>query len=59
VLCDGQQLVVDGIHPGTRQPYSWHGNRKPGAVPRSELPDTNEQELRSLVDLLVEIAGEI
>jgi AAA domain/Bifunctional DNA primase/polymerase, N-terminal len=58
VLCDGQQLVVDGIHPGTRQPYSWHGNRKPGAVPRSELPDTNEQELRSLVDLLVETLQE-
>jgi hypothetical protein len=24
-LCDGQQFVVDGIHPDTGKPYSWHG----------------------------------
>jgi len=58
VLCDGQQLVVDGTHPSTHRPYVWHGNRKPGAIPRSELPDTNETELRSLVDLLVQILQE-
>jgi AAA domain/Bifunctional DNA primase/polymerase, N-terminal len=58
VLCDGQQLVVDGIHPDTRKPYSWHGDRRPGTISRSELPDTTEQELRSLVDLLVQILQE-
>jgi Bifunctional DNA primase/polymerase, N-terminal len=25
LLGDGQQLVVDGIHPETKQPYRWHG----------------------------------
>jgi hypothetical protein len=25
VLCDGQQVVVAGIHPETRQPYRWFG----------------------------------
>src|SRR5262249_31941439 len=34
-LADGQQVVVDGIHPETRQPYRWHGG-EPGAVPRDE-----------------------
>src|SRR5262245_2064996 len=25
ILGDGQQYVVDGTHPETRQPYRWHG----------------------------------
>jgi hypothetical protein len=25
ILCDGQQIVVLGTHPGTGKPYSWHG----------------------------------
>jgi Bifunctional DNA primase/polymerase, N-terminal len=29
ILCDGQQIVVDGIHPDTHAPYRWHGG-KPG-----------------------------
>ena len=24
-LCDGQQCVVDGIHPDTSKPYAWPG----------------------------------
>ena len=38
VLCDGQQIVVDGTHPGTNKPYSWHGG-VPGEVPLADLPE--------------------
>ena len=27
VLCNGQQVVVDGVHPDTHRPYTWHGGR--------------------------------
>ena len=29
ILGDGQQIVVNGIHPETHQPYRWHGG-EPG-----------------------------
>ena len=36
-LSDGQQVVVDGIHPDTHQPYRWaHGDLL--TVPRADLP---------------------
>ena len=58
VLGSGQQVVVDGIHPGTRRPYSWHANRAPWAVPRNELPEINETEARALVQLISEMLRE-
>jgi RecA-family ATPase len=36
VLCDGQQIVVSGTHPGTGKPYSWHGG-VPGEVALADL----------------------
>ncbi len=41
VLCDGQQIVVLGTHPGTGKPYSWHGG-EPGDVARADLPELTE-----------------
>jgi hypothetical protein len=38
VLCDGQQIVVSGIHPDTEKPYTWRNGRLGANVPRSELP---------------------
>jgi hypothetical protein len=38
VLCDGQQIVVLGNHPGTGKPSSWHGG-EPGDVARADLPE--------------------
>jgi RecA-family ATPase len=38
VLCDGQQIIVDGTHPGTHQPYRWHGG-VPGEVLLADLPE--------------------
>ena len=48
-LCDGQQLVVDGIHPETKQCYRWHGG-EPWRIPRDELPYISEAEAQKLID---------
>jgi RecA-family ATPase len=41
VLCDGQQIVVLGIHPVTGNPYSWHGG-EPVEVARADLPELTQ-----------------
>ena len=38
ILGVGQQIVVDGIHPDTRQPYRWHGGEPGPRLQRDELP---------------------
>src|SRR5262249_32771734 len=53
-LGDGQQLVVAGIHPDTKQPYRWHGG-EPGQVKLEELPCITAAEARQLVDDVVEL----
>ena len=53
-LGDGQQFVVDGIHPDTREPYSWIGGEL-GVVGRDNLPHIDEAEARRLVDDAVEL----
>jgi hypothetical protein len=55
LLCDGQQMVVDGIHPDTRQPYHWNGAGAPGAVKYEELPYLHPEEAQNLVDDVVEL----
>jgi hypothetical protein len=47
-LCNGQQLVVDGIHPDIHRPYSWHGG-KPGEIKREDLPYLHEEEADALI----------
>lgn len=37
-LCDGQQVVVHGIHPGTGRPYEWPDGQDLCDVPRDALP---------------------
>jgi hypothetical protein len=53
-LSNGQQVVVDGIHPDTKQPYRWHGG-EPGQIKLEELPYVREAEARQLVDDIVEL----
>jgi hypothetical protein len=48
LLCDGQQLVVDGIHPETRKAYTWFGG-EPWRIRRDELPYIHEHEARQLI----------
>ena len=50
--------IIDGIHPHIRKPYSWHGSRSPANVARSELPETDEAEIRALVDRIIEMLVE-
>jgi Bifunctional DNA primase/polymerase, N-terminal len=58
MLAHGQQFIVDGIHPDTRRPYSWHAERTLLNTPRHDLPEINEAEARSLVDLAAEMLVE-
>ena len=53
-LADGQQVVVNGIHPETQRPYSWHGG-EPGQIAREDLPYIRGDEARRLVDEIVEL----
>jgi RecA-family ATPase len=53
-LADGQQVVVDGIHPDTKQAYRWHGG-VPGEIKREDLPYIREEEAQRLVDEIVEL----
>ena len=38
ILGDGQQIVVNGIHPDTRRPYRWHGGEPGPKLRREDLP---------------------
>src|SRR5262249_40677198 len=53
-LGEGQQVVVAGIHPDTKQPYRWHGG-EPGQVKLEELPCISAAEARQLVDDIVDL----
>lgn len=55
VLADGQQCVVAGVHPVTRQPYRWEGG-EPLAV---EVPTATVAGIGALLDAIGELAGEM
>jgi putative DNA primase/helicase len=47
LLADGQGLVIDGIHPGTGEPYRWL-DQHPFYVKRDELPEITEEQADAL-----------
>ena len=51
ILCDGQQVVVAGTHPDTREPYYWDGSDLL-ETPLSELPMITRAEAENLLELL-------
>jgi hypothetical protein len=57
VLASGQQVIVAGRHPDTKQDYKWHGTDL-WNVPHDDLPDTNEQELAEFLDTVAELLEE-
>ena len=57
VLGEGQQVIVAGRHPDTKQPYSWHGTDL-WNVPHDDLPATTEGELIELLDTVAELLEE-
>lgn len=54
LLCKGQQVVVDGVHPDTHKPYTWFGGVL-GDVKRGDLLHLNEAEAKMLVRDLAEL----
>ena len=38
ILGDGQQCVINGIHPDTHKPYRWHGGEPGPKLRREDLP---------------------
>jgi hypothetical protein len=54
LLGDGQQFIVAGIHPHSRQPYTWFGGTLT-ETKREMLPYVREGDARDLVDLAVGI----
>ena len=49
LLSDGQQFVVDGIHPDTLRPYIWNGG-SPDEIDLADLPGVDEATGHTLVD---------
>jgi hypothetical protein len=54
IMCDGQQVVVFGIHPTTQRPYSWHGG-EPGEIKSADLPYVREADVRIFIDAAAEL----
>lgn len=54
IMANGQQLVVNGIHPDTRAPYRWYGG-EPGQVKRDALPLLNEADARDMLFRFAEL----
>jgi hypothetical protein len=53
-MCDGQQVVVAGIHPGTGKPYNWPlGDLTDIAC--DDLPEISAAEAQQLVDDIVDL----
>ena len=48
-LANGQQIVVDGVHPDTGKPYSWHGG-SPLTTSRDELPYIRRDDAVAFLD---------
>src|SRR4029077_4932693 len=53
-LCNGQQVVVNGIHPDTSKPYAWFGG-EPEKVGRDELPAIMQAEAAELMERAAKI----
>jgi hypothetical protein len=50
VLGAGQQVVVDGTHPETKQPYTWLNGVGPDVCPRDRLPELSQEDADALLD---------
>lgn len=56
ILGNGQQLVIDGIHPsGT--PLEWMRDRSPATVPAHELPIASETAIRTFLEACARVLG--
>src|SRR5262249_35168990 len=53
-LGDGQQYVVDGIHPDTHKPYGWFGGDLK-TIKRADLPYGRREDAERFLDAAVEL----
>jgi hypothetical protein len=59
-LATGQQYVVEGIHPGTREPYVWQHDHSPVELGPDGLTSITAEQLRTLylrIEGLLELHG--
>ena len=56
ILGDGQQLVIDGVHP-SGSPLSWIGGRSPAAIDVSAVPVVSEAQIEELLNECAVILG--
>jgi hypothetical protein len=56
LLGAGSQVIVDGIHPDTGQPYRWTG-QPIWQLPAAQLPILTEDQERQIVERLTPILG--
>ena len=54
ILCNGQQVIVAGIHPDTGKPYSWHGG-SPLTIRRDALAYVRREDVESFLDRATEL----
>ena len=52
ILGDGQQYVIAGTHPGTKQPYAWLSP----LVPATDLAEIDSEAARSFLDAVADAA---
>ena len=58
VLCRGQQIVVDGVHPDTHRPYAWYGGQPGEDVTYSDPVEVTEQEVHELLEYVAQVLSE-
>jgi RecA-family ATPase len=58
ILGDGQQLVVDGVHPDIGQPHRWAREQSPATTRRADLPELDEAEAQALLDHISDVLHE-
>ena len=57
-LGDGQQVVVDGIHPDTGARYAWHADLCPWNMKRADLVEIDEAEAHAFLDYVADVLKE-
>ena len=61
MLAEGQQYVIEGVHPKTRQPYYWRDEQTPATVGRAALVEITaadaEAFFASIEQMIVETYG--
>ena len=55
ILANGQYFIADGIHPDTKQKYTWYGG-SPQTIPAKDLPLITVEQTQQIITLFQEKA---